>query len=161
MGRSPSAACPARHAVGLPLNSHVRPHTYTPMLHPNQFRVNEAWIIFKLNDAPLSTKTDGDFHLLALMDAASCFILGTTTLPVASAELSPMESRRLLKQGRSHKNQLPNKLLIPDGLPTSNIATEAEHQGITIVHVSPADLEAHVGEARAAFRERFGGESMQ
>ena len=31
------------------------------MLHPNQFQVNEAWIIFKLNDAPIpSTLFVGD-----------------------------------------------------------------------------------------------------
>ena len=26
------------------------------MLHPNQFKVNEAWLVFKLNDAPICTE---------------------------------------------------------------------------------------------------------
>ena len=52
------------------------------MLHPNQFQVNEAWIAFKLNDEPIHAELDGDFSFLALMDAASCFILSSA--PVAA-----------------------------------------------------------------------------
>ena len=47
-----------------------------PLLHPNQFQLNEAWIAFQLNDAPIETEQDGSFNCIALMDAASCFILG-------------------------------------------------------------------------------------
>ncbi len=47
----------------------------TFMLHPNQFQVNEAWIAFQLNDAPIHTRSDGDFNCIALMDAASCFMM--------------------------------------------------------------------------------------
>jgi len=46
------------------------------MLHPNQFHVNETWIAFQLNETPIITDRDGDFNIIALMDAASCFILG-------------------------------------------------------------------------------------
>ena len=38
------------------------------MIHPNQFKVNEAWIAFKLNDAPIITDRDGDFNMITLMD---------------------------------------------------------------------------------------------
>ncbi|MCY1381805.1 hypothetical protein D9M69_697600 [compost metagenome] len=58
------------------------------MLHPNQFTVNEAWIAFRLNDAPIQTDADGAFNCLALMDAASCFILGTEFVP-ADANIRP------------------------------------------------------------------------
>lgn len=64
------------------------------MLHPREFQVNEAWIVFKLNDAPISTEADGDFNVIALMDAASCFILGAVFVPVTSAEPSEMEVKR-------------------------------------------------------------------
>jgi hypothetical protein len=47
------------------------------VLHPEQFEVNEAWIAFQLNGAPIRTEDDGDFNFIALMDAASCFILGS------------------------------------------------------------------------------------
>jgi len=64
--------------------SHVAPYLvgFTQgrgVLHPNQFQVNEAWIAFKLNGDPIHTEHDGDFNFFALMDAASCFLLGSTS----------------------------------------------------------------------------------
>ena len=38
------------------------------MLHPNQFTVNETWIAFRLNDAPIQTDADGAFNCLGLME---------------------------------------------------------------------------------------------
>lgn len=73
-------------------------------LKPSHFQVNEAWIAFKLNDAPVSTEADGDFNVIALMDAAGCFILSTEFVRANSAELSQLESERLLKGGKSHTN---------------------------------------------------------
>ena len=58
------------------------------MIEPSQFQVNEAWIAFKLYDAPISTEEDGDFNVLALMDVASCYILGTEFVSTGSAEPS-------------------------------------------------------------------------
>jgi len=68
------------------------------VLQPNQFQVNEAWIVFKLNDEPIHTELDGDFYLLALMDAASCYILGSAPVAAIVAELPQMESRQLVKE---------------------------------------------------------------
>ena len=51
------------------------------MLHPNQFYVNEAWIAFQLNAAPVTTDLDGEFNCVSLMDAASCFMLSSTLIP--------------------------------------------------------------------------------
>ena len=131
------------------------------MLHPNQFRVNDAWIAFKLNDAPVSTESDGDFDVIAIMDAASCFILGSEFVPVGSPELSQMDAKRLLKSGQSQKQQLPKTLFIPVEQPANHLSTEAERQGIIVARVTEAELLVFVGEAREGFRERFGGGSAQ
>ena len=130
-------------------------------LHPNQFHVNEAWIAFKLNDAPISTRADGDFNLIALMDAASCFILCTRLVPASAAEPTKIEAKRLLKEGQAHKQQLPKTLFIPSNLPSNILTGEAERQGITVVRVPEDRLLLFVGEAKEGFRERFGGESTQ
>jgi hypothetical protein len=62
------------------------------MLHPNQSQVNEAWIAFKLNDAPIRTESDRDVNCVALVDAASCFIvLSTTFVSANEIELSKVE----------------------------------------------------------------------
>jgi hypothetical protein len=131
------------------------------VLHPNQFHVDEAWIAFKLNDAPVSTEVDGQFNLVALMDAASCFIVSSTLVAYGMAGPSEMEAKRLLKQGQSHKQQLPTTLFISQGQPSKFLAAEAERLGITVVQVPDDQLVMFVGEARESFRERFGGGRAQ
>ena len=131
------------------------------MLHPNQFHVNEAWIAFKLNDVPICTESDGDFNFIALMDAASCFILSSAPVPTNAAEPSKMEAKRLLKEGQAHKQQLPETLFIPSDQPAALLSAEAKRQGITVVRVPEDQLLLFIGEAREGFRERFGGSSSQ
>jgi hypothetical protein len=131
------------------------------VLHPNQFQVNEAWIAFKLNDAPIVTESDGDFNLVALMDAASCFIVSSALVSLSVAEPSQMEARRLLKEGQAHKQQLPKTLFVPDDQPAKLLTVEAERQGITVVRVPEDQLLLFVGEAREGFKERFGGRNTQ
>lgn len=131
------------------------------MLHPDRFRVNEAWILFKLNDAPLSIERDVYLNIWALMDAASCFILSTAPVPITAVEPSQLEARRLLRKGQSHKKQLPKQLLIPSERLSNHVAAEAERQGIAVVWVPEADLGPFIDEARASFKERFGGARTQ
>jgi hypothetical protein len=126
------------------------------VLHPNQFQVNEAWIAFKLNDRPIHTEQDGDFDFIALMDAASCFILSSAPVPANVAELTELESRRLLQQGQEHKQQLPKTLLVPSGQPAQFLAAAARRKGIEVVRVEENQLLVFIGEAREGFRERFG-----
>lgn len=131
------------------------------MLHPSQFQVNEAWIAFKLNDVPIHTESDGDFNCFALMDAASCFVLTTTFVAATQAEASMTEVRQLLKEGRAHKQELPKTLFIPAEQASSNLTLEAERQKVTVVRVSEDQLLLFIGEVREAFKERFGGGSVQ
>ena len=127
------------------------------MLHPNQFQVNEAWIAFKLNDDPIHTELDGDINFLALMDAASCFILGTVPVAAKVAGPNQIESRRLLKEGKAHKRQLPGTLFVPTDLPARFLVAEAERAGIDVIRVEEHQLMVFIGEARKGFREHFGG----
>lgn len=126
------------------------------MLQPNQFTVNEAWIAFRLNDAPIQTDADGAFNCLALMDAASCFLLATEFISANETEPSQLEFRRLLKKGQSHKQQLPQTLFVAREQPSDSIAQEATRQGLSVVQVPEIELLLFIGEARKGFRERFG-----
>jgi len=101
------------------------------LLHPNQFQVNEAWIIFKLNDAPLRTE-DGAFDCICLMDAASCFILGNAFIPVNEREPTQIRVRQLLRDGWQHKQEFPTKLFVPIGQLETNLTEEAEHQELKL-----------------------------
>ncbi len=125
------------------------------MLHPKQFEVNEAWIAFRLNRAPIRTERDGDFNCIALMDAASCFILGSEFIPVTAAEPTEAEFRRLLKTGQAHKQQLPKTLFVPREDAADLLAREATHQEIDVVRVPESELLIFIGEARQGFAERF------
>lgn len=127
------------------------------MLHPQQFEVNEAWIAFRLNSAPIPTELDGDFNCLALMDAASCFILGSEFIPATAAEPTQLECRRLLKKARSHKQQLPRTLLISREDAADQLASEATRQNVDVVRVPESELLIFIGEARELFAQRFEG----
>ncbi len=131
------------------------------MVTPNQFQVNEAWIAFKLNDAPISTQEDGDFNVVALMDAASCFILGSEFVSVDLTEPSQLESRRLLKGGQTHKDQLPRKLFIPDNMTANILTTEAEALDINVVRIPENELSVFLNEARDEFQKHVSGGRMQ
>jgi len=125
------------------------------MLHPSQFEVNEAWILFRLNNAPIRTDADGDFNCVALMDAASCFILGSECIPAAAAEPTRAEFRRLLENGKRHKQQLPRTLFVAREYAADRVTLEATEQGIEVVRVPEGELLVFIGEARDAFAERF------
>ncbi len=131
------------------------------MLHPNQFQVNEAWIMFKINDTPIPTDRDGDFNLFALMDAASCFILSSLTVSAKAGQLTKLESKELLKKGWAHKQELPKTLFIPTHQAANALQIEAESQGITVARVPEDQLILFIGEAKTGFKERFGRGGMQ
>ena len=125
------------------------------MLHPQQFKVNEAWIAFRLNGAPVRTELDGDFNCIALMDAASCFILGSEFVPASAPEPTSAQFRRLLKNAQSHKQQLPRTLFIARGDIADVMTREAARQNIEVVRVPESELLVFIGEARQGFAERF------
>ncbi len=125
------------------------------MLHPKQFDVNEAWIAFRLNNAPIQTERDGDFNCIALMDAASCFILGSELIPLASADLPQDPCHRLLEHAERHKQQLPKTIFVPSEEVADLITGEATELNIDVMQVSESELLIFVGEARQGFAEQF------
>ncbi len=137
------------------------------MLHPNQFTVNEAWLAFKLNDRPIHTEVDGDFNVIALMDAASCFILANMFVPAGfppegpapegEAEPSKAAVQHLIKEAKAHKRRLPKTLFVPNTRFPSVLTAEAERLGITVVRVPEDQLLVFIGEARESFAAHFGG----
>ena len=126
------------------------------MLHPSQFEVNEAWIAFRLNRAPIQTEVEGSFNCFALMDAASCFILATELVPIDKSEPSSMDWRRLLKRSQSHKQQLPKTLFVARGEVAESLCREAARLKIDTVKVAESDLLIFLGEARDGFEEHLG-----
>ncbi len=125
------------------------------MLHPKHFEVNEAWIVFRVNDAPIRTDAEGDFNAIALMDAASCYLLGLELIPVAAAEPTRAHFRRMLQDAQRHKQQLPKTLFVAREDVADLVTREATEQNIDVVRVSENELLIFTREAREAFAERF------
>jgi len=126
------------------------------MLHPNQFTVNDAWIAFRLNDAPIVTERDGDFDCLALMAAASCYMLGMELYPAGATGPSAPASRGLLQQGHDHAGAWPPKLFVVEGQVPGALCQEAARLNIEVVTVPEAELLVFIGDARDGFKEQFG-----
>ena len=120
-------------------------------MHPSQFQVNEAWIIFKLNEAPIRTADAGSFNCICLMDAASCFILGNALVPVNESET--FQIRQLLRTGWQHRHEFPTRLFVPVGQFQTSVPEEAEAQGIEVVRVPEGQLMVFIRDAREAFKE--------
>ncbi len=123
------------------------------MLNPDQFNVNDAWLAFRLNDAPINTERDGSFNAVCLMDAASCFILATAMVPAQHREPSELEVKRLFKIAWAHKRQFPSKLFLPVGQFDTVFPAQAERNGVSIVTVAESELSAFTDEARQGFNE--------
>lgn len=125
------------------------------MLYPRQFKVNEAWVAFRINGAPVRTVSDGDFNCITLVDAASCYMLSGEFIPVGAAEPSQLECRRLLEAGRRHKQELPKTLFVPEEDLAREMTREATEQGIEVVRVPERELAIFIREAREEFAKRF------
>jgi hypothetical protein len=125
------------------------------MLHPKQFEVNEAWVLFRVNDAPITTDADGDCNVIALMDAASCYLLRLELVPIAAAEPTRAQFRRMLQDAQRHKQQLPKTLLVAREDVADLVTPEATEHSIDVVRVPENELLIFTSEARQAFWERF------
>lgn len=124
-------------------------------LHPNQFKVNEAWLAFQLNDEPIETEQDGLFDVVCLMDAASCYIFGTAFVRAGESDPSQFDARRLLKAAWQHKKRYPSTLFLPKGQFQTTLPAEAKRQNISVVSVPESQLMVFIGEAREGFREHL------
>ena len=127
----------------------------TPVLHPNQFQVNEAWLAFQLNEKPISTGKDGSFNCICLVDAASCYILGTELISTSEAEPSQRQARDMLTAAWAKKGEFPQTLFMPTGCFQGTLKAEAARLGITVVSVTEDQLLVFIGEAREGYREHM------
>jgi hypothetical protein len=120
-----------------------------------QSDANCAWIAFRLNEAPVRTRLDGDFNCLALMDAASGVILGMEMIPASDPVESQLLFQELLRSAESAVHCLPRKLYLMNSddirpLAEAVVGTQME------VFIVPVDaLESFIGDARRGFAERF------
>jgi len=95
------------------------------------------------------------FNVFALMDAASFYILCTEFVKIDSLEPLETESKRLLKNGYSQKEEYPKMIFIPTNQSASIFSKEAELLDIVIVRIPEQELHVYVDDARNALREHL------
>ena len=133
----------------------------TSVLHPNQFQVNEAWIVFQLNETPIRTEQEGSFNCICLMDAASCYILGAELIPTSEVEPSQKQARHMLTTAWAKKGDLPQTLFKPTGIFQSTMKTEAERLGMAVITAPEDQLLVFIRDAREGYRENMRKERNQ
>ena len=127
-------------------------------MHLEQLKVDQAWIVFQLNKDPILTEVDGTHNCIALMDAASCFILATSLVPAVGSDLTQLDARRLLKQAREHNQAVPATLFVPPGPFQDTLSVEIRRHGTEVVGVKKSQIRVFVGEAQQGFRQYVSGQ---
>lgn len=128
------------------------------MVAKQQHQPDEAWIVFRLNSAPIRTRRDGDFDCFALMDAATLPIHSMEMVPASSTGPTRSQAGALLAKACGAAGRFPTTLLVSSGDAAVEVANEAQQRGIQVERVPARTLARCTREAREAFAARFGGE---
>ena len=106
------------------------------MLTPDQFAVNEAWIVVKVNDTHLFVKDD-PYDMYVLMDAGSTYVLGHALSKVSEGSPQEEDVEAIFKKGWEAKQQWPKRLIVTGKSSAENIfKVIAEKHGMAIENVS-------------------------
>jgi hypothetical protein len=130
-------------------------------LDPSKFGQNEAWILFRLNDAPVRTERDGDFNAMAIMEVSSGMIFGMELIPVADPQISEIGARRLLSAAAEQAGGRPASLYVASGQLADQVSIAATTMGIAVRHVPEAGFIEIVREARDSFAAHVTSGRMQ
>jgi hypothetical protein len=125
------------------------------MLHPNQFKVNQAWISVRLNDELIYVQ-DEPYDMYVLLDAASTYIFGPVFCRTVDDGPALSDIEELFRKAASHKNQYPDELIVPDDfLPKKQFKTICDNLDISFREVPKADLGLIVDEIKDLFQDTF------
>lgn len=127
------------------------------MLSPNNYRVNEAWIVAKINNIPFQVQND-EYDVYVLLDAGSTYVFGQALSKVdGSATIE--EVAALFDTAWQGKQQWPEKIMVTDNSNTSAIfEAQAKKIGLPVIHMPIAEIELIVGELMSLFNAQFMGE---
>lgn len=130
-------------------------------IEPSDFSQNEAWLFFRLNEAPVMTEADGDFNAMAIMDVATGMIFGMELSQVSLPGLPEFLSRKLLADAEGQSGSRPQKLFIASEYDADDLANVAKAMGIKVERVPARDLSDITREAREGFAAHVSGGRVQ
>ena len=127
------------------------------MLTPSQFRVNEAWIAIRVNEAFLCVK-DEPYDIHVLIDAGSSYVLGHVLSRVVDEAPSERDVKALLRKAWKTKNQWAEQIIITGNSKAEGVfRTQAEKIGLSVKIVPLSELEPIVGPLKELFASNFMG----
>jgi hypothetical protein len=127
------------------------------MFAPDQFEVNEVWIVIRINEDFLFVKED-PYDMFVLMDAASAYVLGFVFSKVVAEAPTVKDVEELFNNAWGAKRQWAKKLIVTDESVASNVfIQEAEKNGIPFVIVPISDLSSIVEPLKESFEKDFIG----
>ncbi|MFO7879085.1 MAG: hypothetical protein R6V52_03510 [Bacteroidales bacterium] len=121
------------------------------MITPDQFRVNEAWIIAKINEQFLYVQ-DEPYDSYVLMDAASCYVFGYVLSRVIDEAPREKDVKELFQTAFDGKNQWADILILTGNNPVDDVfRKEAEQKGLYVKIINESDLETILGPLKETF----------
>ena len=125
------------------------------MITPDQFRVNQAWIAVRINEAFLLVQ-DEPYDIYVLMDAASCYVLGHVLSRVVDEAPQEKDVRDLFQAAFRAKNQWASILMLTGNASSDEVfRRQAEKEGMTVKTVGLSDLEPILGPLKESFASDF------
>lgn len=127
------------------------------MLTPDQFRVNEVWIVLRVNEEFLFVK-DEPYDIYVLMDAASAYVLGHILSRVIDGAPLKRDVEALFTKAWEAKNQWAKQLIVTEESIAQDVfRTQAEKNGFSVKVVPIAELEPIIGSLKESFASGFMG----
>jgi hypothetical protein len=126
------------------------------MLTPNQFRVNEVWIAFRVNESFMFVQ-DEPYDIYLLIDAASAYAFGHVLVRVTDEIPKEKDVDTLFQEAWGAKRQWPRQLIFPEDDPAQRIfRMQAEKNGLSFETVSLSNLSPIVEPMKELFASQFG-----
>ena len=127
------------------------------MLTPDQFRVNEAWIVVRINEAFLFVK-DEPYDIYVLIDADSCYVLGHVLSRVTNEAPHEKDVEALFKKAWEAKNQWAERLILTENFIAEDVfRKQAEQNNLSVSIVPLSNLESIVDPLKESFASDFIG----
>jgi hypothetical protein len=125
------------------------------MLTPDQFRVNEVWIAFRVNESFIFVQ-DEPYDIYVLIDAASTYAFGHVPVKVTDEIPQEKDVDTLFQKAWAMKRQWPMKLIIPENdLAESVFRAHAEKNHLSFETVPLSDLSPIVDPIKELFASNF------
>jgi hypothetical protein len=126
------------------------------MLSPDQFKVNQVWIAFRVNETFVFVE-DEPYDIYTLIDAASTYVFGHVLMRVADEIPKQEDIDTLFQDAWAAKSQWARKLIFPEHDPAEKVfRMQAEKNGLFFETVPLSDLLPFVEPLKESFSSQFG-----